>query len=197
MKFHITTIAIVCTLLLGACSSKKVESTQMDIDKMLKQFSPTLIKYDVDLLDERQTQALDKIHQACVIMDDLFLKQMYSKNEEILATLENSTNEADKSILEYFKIQFGPFDRLNHYAPFYGSEQHPDGANFYPEDMSKEEFEKWITDHPEDRDAFISEFTMIRREGNNLIAIPYSEFFKEDLTKAAGLLREEIGRAHV
>ena len=85
---------------------------------------------------------------------------------------------------------FGPFDRLDHDAPFIGTEKKPLGANFYPEDMTKEEFENWIKAKPKDEKSFTSEFTVIRRDDGKLVAIPYSEYWKDKLTEASKLLKE-------
>jgi len=92
--------------------------------------------------------------------------------------------------LELFNMMFGPFDRLEHDAPFIDTLQKPLGANFYPEDMTKEEFGKWIKDNPKDEKAFTSEFTVIRRDGGKLVANPYSEYWKDKLTEASKLLKE-------
>jgi hypothetical protein len=104
------------------------------------------------------------------------------------------TEEA-KYQLELFNIMFGPFNRLEHDKPFIGTEKKPLGANYYPEDMTKEEFKQWLKDHPEDEDAFTSEFTVIRRDGEKLVAIPYSEYYKEKLTEAATLLLDAAENA--
>ena len=85
---------------------------------------------------------------------------------------------------------FGPFDRLDHDAPFIDTLKKPLGANFYPEDMTKEEFENWIKNNPNDEKAFTSEFTVIRRQNGKLVAIPYSEYWKDKLTEASKLLKE-------
>jgi hypothetical protein len=103
--------------------------------------------------------------------------------------MAKETEEA-KLKLELFNMMFGPFDRLEHDAPFIDTLQKPLGANFYPEDMTKEEFEKRIKDNPKDEKAFTSEFTVIRRDGGKLLAIPYSEYWKDKLTEAAKLLKE-------
>ena len=143
----------------------------------IQQFVPTEIKFDASLLDERQNKVVENLYQAAKIMDEIFLKQVYSKNNEIREELESSELEMDAQRLDYFTIMFGPFDRLDHNKPFYGTAEKPKGANFYPEDMSKEEFLQWIEVHPEDKKAFTSEFTVIRREDGKLNAIPYSEIF--------------------
>jgi hypothetical protein len=169
--------------------SDKSEGIEM-LKEKIEKFAPTELKYDASILDERQKIVIEKLYLAAKIMDDLFLDQVYSKNNEIKAQLMAEDTEEAKYQLELFKIMFGPFDRLEHDAPFYGTEKKPLGANYYPEDITKEEFEKWVEDMPDDESAFTSEFTVIRRDGDKLVAIPYSEFYKEQLTDAAALLRE-------
>ena len=67
----------------------------------------------------------------------------------------------------------------------------PDGANFYPPDMTKEEFENWVKNHPADKAAFESNFTVIKRtKDKGLEAVPYSKEYNELLVKAARLLDE-------
>ena len=75
------------------------------------------------------------------------------------------------------------------FEPFLGDDEHPEGAGYYPEDMGEDEFKAWIEAHPEDNDAFTSLHTMIRRDDDGLKAIPYAEFFSEELARAAAELR--------
>ncbi len=183
-------------LLTIGCSTKKSIETkkthhgELKMEEKLAQFAEVEIKYDDALLDRRQKTVLAKLYQAAKIMDGIFLDQVYSKNQKYQARLSSATDEELKLVYEYFKIMFGPFDRLDHNKPFYGDEEKPLGANYYPEDMTKAEFRKWIEDHPGDEKAFTSEFTVIRRQGDRLVAIPYSEYYKEPLGRAAQLLRE-------
>ncbi len=183
--------AVVISILTG-CETRR-ESSMQEIE-ILKQkiarFTPTEIRYDASLLNERQKKVVEKLYQAARIIDDIFLDQVYSHNREILAQLEQSNKEIDRLRLELFKIMFGPFDRLDHNKPFIGDKPKPLGANFYPEDMTREEFETWIRNHPEDEKAFTSEVTMIRRQDGKLVAIPYSQYYQTELTRAAQLLRE-------
>jgi hypothetical protein len=85
---------------------------------------------------------------------------------------------------------FGPFNRLEDDKPFMGTDKKPLGANFYPENMTKEEFEKFVKENPKNEKIFTSEFTVIRRKDGKLIAISYSEYYKEPLTKISNLLKE-------
>jgi hypothetical protein len=118
-------------------------------------------------LDENQKIVVQKLFEAAKIMDELFLEQVYSKNFEIREKLQNSNDPKDKLTLEYFNIMFGPFDRLDHDKPFYGNEEKPLGANFYPEDITKEEFDNWLKANPNDKESFTSEFTVIKEMVKN------------------------------
>ncbi len=156
----------------------------------IEQFAPVKITYDHSLLNERQKEVVKRLHAAAQLIDSIFLRQVYSKNFEIKKRLENSNDPLDKLRLEYFKIMFGPFDRLDHNKPFIGNEKKPLGANFYPEDMTKEEFEKWVKEHPGDEESFTSEFTVIRRKDGKLIAVPYTVEYQPELERIASLLDE-------
>ena len=182
-----------------ACSEnqqKEKEKVTMLKEKIAK-FVPVEIQYDETLLTDREKVVLEKLYRASKIIDELFLEQVYSKNiqvkSELLAKISNkSTPELEpelKTQLDLFNIMFGPFDRLEDNEPFIGTDKKPLGANFYPEDMTKEDFEKWIKDNPADSKGFTSEFTIIRRDNGKLIAIPYSEYFKEKLTAVSNLLK--------
>ena len=196
MKYFLITILLVSFFLAG-CEKKTEQNKDAEEITMLKEkiakFVPTELKYDSSTLDEREKIVVEKLYLASKIMDELFLDQVYSKNYEIRKNLMEQAatgSEKAKLELELFTIMFGPFDRLEHDAPFIDTLKKPLGANFYPEDMTKEEFESWIKNNPADEKAFTSEFTVIRRENGKLVAIPYSEYWKDKLTEASKLLKE-------
>ncbi len=197
---YLLILVFVLSLFLAGCNTQneQTENQSEDIEMLKEQiakFAPTELKYDASILDERQKIVVEKLYRASKIMDEIFLDQVYSKNKEIKADLMAQDNEEAKLQLELFNIMFGPFNRLEHDKPFIGTEKKPLGANFYPEDMTKEEFEKWIEDHPKDEKAFTSEFTVIRRKDGGLVAIPYSNYYKDKLTEAASLLLDAAENA--
>ena len=198
MKYLIPALFLLAFILQG-CKGEKDEGNKVQtegiemVKKEIANFSPTELKYDDSILDDRQKIVVEKLYRASKIIDDIFLNQVYSKNEQIKAKLMSENTKDAKLRLQLFNIMFGPFDRLEHDRPFIGNEPKPLGANFYPEDMSKEEFESWIKNHPEDEKAFTSEFTMIRRDDKNLVAIPYSQYFKDQLTKISDILKDAAG----
>ncbi|MEW5806175.1 MAG: peptidase [Acidobacteriota bacterium] len=163
---------------------------KLDVVKKMERYSPTNIDFDDSILSEKDKKLLKKLVEASLMMDEAFLRQCYSKNVEMRDTLQKMDDPTHKELLHYFTINFGPFDRLDEREPFMGEEKRPGGANFYPEDMTKEEFDKWIKNHPKDAEKFKSLFTVIRRRGDGLVAVPYSREYAEFLKPAARLLRE-------
>lgn len=160
------------------------------VKTQLEKFAPVDISYDQSILSERDQQVVAKLMEAAKLIDQIFLIQVYSKNQAIQKVLHKSTHADDKTYFEYFKIMYGPFDRLDENKPFLTINQKPAGANYYPEDLTKDEFIQWIENHSPDKEMFESNFTVIRREGDRLVAIPYSKEYQDLLIPAAKLLRE-------
>lgn len=186
-------------ILLGAicmsCAKKEAVIKNYEDMSLVKEqvakFTPVEIGYDESVLSDGDKKALLKLVRAGHLMDEIFLRQVYDKNVAIQEELNRGTNPDYAVLKEYFDINFGPFDRLEGDAPFINlNEPKPEGANFYPPDMTKEEFEQWTKDHPESEKEFSGFFTLIRREGDKLAAIPYSEAYKVFLTPASQLLKE-------
>jgi hypothetical protein len=160
------------------------------IGETIAQFVPTELTFDEDLLGDRDRRVLRKIVEASLYMDEIFLRQVSPRNPEWLAWLESSEAAEDRELLHLFCIMYGPWDRLDEHRPFMGQGAKPLGADFYPPDLIKEEFEDWLAAHPEDEEAFRGCYTAIRRDGDRLTAVPYSEAYAEFLEPAARLLEE-------
>ncbi len=164
----------------------------MDIKEELAKIKFFDIKPNLENLKDNEKQALTLCIEASKILDRLFLKQVCGdKLDHYLKTINNSSDK--EFIKKFFKINGGPWSRFHDDKPFIkGVGTKPKGVSFYPEDLTLEKFDQWLKEHPEDKKAFESTTTVIRRnkEGNGLIAIPYSELFKEDLKKVSKLISQ-------
>ncbi|MFH1755815.1 MAG: peptidase [Candidatus Latescibacterota bacterium] len=168
-----------------------------ELKERLKLFAPVEITYDESVLSEPEKAALNKLVQAARIMDEIFSRQVWSGNpdmKKMLKTMLDKVNEPGvakeeaeyiRNLWHFYSINIGPWDRINGHEIFFGSTTKPKGAGYYPEDMTKEEFETHIKQHPEDTDAFQGYFTMIERDNGLLKAVPYNEAFSIYLKKAA------------
>jgi hypothetical protein len=166
------------------------ESVISDIDQRLAKYSPVPLVPDLSALSPRDRQALDKLNEASRLIDEIYLRQAWAGGPAMRQEIAGWKGPKAAAARDFFAVNFGPWDRLDERKAFIGDAPHPKGAGFYPEDLTKEDFESWIAKHPEDREAFTSGLTVIRRKGDALVAIPYSEEYKTWLEPAAGLLRE-------
>lgn len=158
-----------------------------DIEQRRKQLPKTVIDYDRSLLNPQEQQVLAKLIEASRHMDAIFYRQVSEKNP---GWHEQLRAGGPSPGLAYFENMKGPWDRLDEDAPFIAVGPKPAGAGFYPEDLTKEELEAWIAANPGDKESFQGLFTVIRREGDRLVAIPYSTHYREHLEPAGKLLTE-------
>jgi hypothetical protein len=164
--------------------------TPEELEARVAQFAPAAIDFDDSVLEPWERQVLVKLVEASDVMHELFMIQVSPKNPEWRAQLEKQRGAGRDAALAYFDIMVGPWDRLNHDEPFLDVGPKPEGAGYYPADLTREDFEAWLRSHPEDRQNFTGYFTVIRRDKGNLIAVPYSAAYRDRLERAARLLRE-------
>ncbi len=164
------------------------------LQKMTARFVPTELNVDIGNLSVGDHRALVKLIEAARLIDDIFMTQYWSGDRALYAKLQKETSPLGKARLHYFWINKSPWSELDGNTAFIpGVPEHKlPGANFYPESMAKEQFETWLKTLPEDQQKQATGFfTIIRAEGKHgFKIIPYSEAYKEDLTRAAKLLNE-------
>lgn len=172
------------TFVLSSCGSKKTEETVETIDSTMmnkvNDFAVVQLKADISHLSEKEKEMIPVLIEIADVMDDIYWMQTYGDKEELMSKI------SDEWIKKFAKINYGPWERLNENTPFVaGYDKKPAGAQFYPIDMTKEEF-----DALEDPNKS-SQYTIVRRkEDKSLEVVWYSEIYKTQLEKAASLLEK-------
>lgn len=161
-----------------------------DVPQRVAQLPKTVIDYDHALLNENERQVVAKLIEASKLIDDIYWLQVAEDNPALRDRLAQGTSPLDRAGYDYFLINRGPWDRLKEDEPFVGTAKKPAGAAFYPSDLTKEEMEKYIAAHPDQKEALQGLFTVVRREGDKLVTIPYSKHYAKQLEPAAAKLRE-------
>ncbi|HYO45908.1 MAG TPA: peptidase [Gemmatimonadota bacterium] len=168
--------------------------TPTELADRVEQFAPVELAFDASLLNAEDRIVVRKLIEASDVLNEIFWLQVWRENLDYYAKLAEDRESGLDSAREYYDIMAGPWDRLAD-GPFLAVGAKPAGAGFYPGDTSKEELEAWIEAHPEDREAFTSYYTIIEREGDRLVAVPYHEAYGERLERASELLEEAAGHA--
>lgn len=159
----------------------------------IARFAPTVLTANTARLAPNDRKALQKIVSAAKLLDPLFLRQVWAGNEALLKKLRADNTLLGRMRLHYFLINDGPWSRLDEKHPFI--DEIPTklaGANHYPEDMTKDEFNAWVETLPAaEKEKATGYFYAIRRDSDRrLKAVPYNEEYREFLDPAAKLLRE-------
>ena len=186
-----------CLLLLSLTITPLIsqnKTANTDLEKKIARFAPTVLTADTAKLSPKDQQALAKIIEASKLLDPLFLRQVWSGNAALEAKLKADNSDAGRQRLNYFYINDGPWSRIDNNEPFIEGVPHekPPNANAYPDDMTKDEFDKWVAGLSEDeKKKATGFFYLIRRDASGkLMTVPYSQAYKEYLEPAAKLLRE-------
>ncbi len=142
----------------------------------------TSVKLTTDLskLSNHEKKMIPLMIEAAEIMDQLFWFESYGKGDSLLSATE------DEKLKSYIKVNYGPWDRLQGFQSFIpGIGSKPAGANFYPADITKEEFEAF------DDLEKTSQYTFIRRnDEGKLYTIPYRDMFQDEIARASDLIRQ-------
>jgi hypothetical protein len=199
MNHCLSGILIVGVVLLTAgCSSPKRHSGP-PLAAKIKRFAPTVITADTSRLSAGDRGALTKLIAATRIIDDLYLRQAWRGNEALRQSLATDDSPEGRERVRYFMINMGPWSRLDNNAPFIDGVplQKPPAANYYPDDMTKEEFTTWVATLPGPEQTLAAGFfTTIRRDVNrHLTVVPYNEEYKDLLPSLASVLREAANAA--
>jgi hypothetical protein len=141
MKINFLNLLVIATLVvtMSACNSKKKDESKKEelteMQKLVADYAEVELTANLDHLTDGDKQAIVKLIEVAQIMDDLFWKDAIGDKEAFLNSIE------DEDALKYALINYGPWDRLNGNKSFiatYGEK--PLGANYYPSDITKEEF---------------------------------------------------------
>jgi hypothetical protein len=161
---------------------------------MAARFARVDLKVDTSQLESGDRQALAKLVQAARVVDEIFLDQYWSGNHKLLAELRKEQGSLGRERLSYFWLNKGPWSALDNHEAFLSDvpAHKPQGANFYPEDMTREEFEAWVkTLSGTDQEAAKGFFTVIRRgQDRALRSVPYNDEYRDRLATAAQLLHD-------
>jgi len=146
----------------------------------LKDYAHVTLSADLGSYSADDKQMLAKLIGAGKLMDDIYWQQAYGDKTTLLSGIR------DPDTREFTEINYGPWDRLNGDRPFVaGIGSKPAGANFYPADMSKDEFDKAKLPGKN------SLYTLLRRDAKGaLTVIPYHIAYATELQQASDLLNQ-------
>lgn len=145
---------------------------------------------DTSYLSAEERQVVNLLIEASGYMSEIYKRQRLADYDQARSAVANNRRADRALLLAMFDRNFGPWDELAELHPFWGSMPMPEGAGFYPTDLTREEFDAYLAAHPGEAAALTSDYTVVRREGGKLVAVPYSQAYAQWLVPAARLLEQ-------
>ena len=150
-------------------------------ESRLNIYKEVALTADLSHLSANQKKMLALLIDASKIMDDLFWQQAYSQDKKsFLASI------SDEKVRDFAENNYGPWDRLDGDKVFLSqATTKAHGAEFYPKDMTKAEFEQ-----SEFSDK-MGLYSVVRRDDEGkLMSVSYSEIYHDKMNRAAAILDE-------
>jgi hypothetical protein len=180
----ILTVAVGLALFTISCKKHQTATVPTPDSAMMKlnDFASFKLTTDLSVLSENEKKMIPLLLDAAKIMDDIFWLEAYGDKQSLLDSIKTDTEK------QLVMINYGPWERLSNNKPFLaGIGPKPAGANFYPVNMTEDEFKKLA-----DADATAKGlYSLIRRDDQGkLIVVPYHIAFADQTKKVSGLLME-------
>ena len=142
---------------------------------------------DTSYLTDEERKVVNLLIQAADLMNPIYLRQVSADNPRIREEIVKSGDKAAARPLRHF---MGPWDEVDEDKPFYGNAPRPVGAGFYPAGLTKAQFDAYLAKHPDEAKALTDPYTVVKRQGDKLVAVPYSQEYKQWLEPAAQKLEQ-------
>jgi hypothetical protein len=155
----------------------------------LAKFRAVRMPFDSAHVSPRERQMVAKLVEACQYLESIYWRQSDPDGLKLFQELPVNRGPKNLAVARYLRINGSRFDLINNNAPFVGTTPLPPGRAMFPVDLTHEEFDKYVAAHPEQKAALYDPFTVVRRNGVALEAIPYHVAYKEWVDPAADALR--------
>ncbi len=160
-----------------------------DIAQRLAKFRRVQMPFRTAGLRAREQQMVRKLVEACGYLESIYWRQSDPDALTLYQSLATSRNPRDIDLRRYLWINASRFDLIDQDKPFVGTEPMPPGRGFYPANLTRDQLEEYVKEHPDQKRAIYDQFTIVRWERGKLEAVPYHIAFRAFLEPAAKALR--------
>jgi hypothetical protein len=181
-------------LLALAATPATAAETAYDLKAQSQKLAVIPMQLDTAFLSAEERDVVNLLIRASDLLTEVYLRQRSVENPQVARAVSMNRRADRDLLLEMFDRNLGPWDEMAELHPFWGSKPMPEGAGFYPEGLTREQYEAYLAAHPDQKKALTSLYTVVRRDGEQLKAVPYSVEYREWLEPAARLLDQAAAR---
>ena len=171
-------------------STAAIVAVAPDLERRLARFKPIDMPFDKRALSPREIELVKKLVEAANYIEQIYWRQSDPQGLKLYVSLAGSKDPGDVNLRRFLKINGSRFDLVDEMKPFVGATAAPPGRALYPEGLTRAEIEKYVAKHPSQKKALYGDFTVVRKKGSALEAVPYHIEFAPFVNGAAKALRE-------
>ena len=189
MKTSLLATILILTGFLAACDNadQKINdqatvatdvADEIAIPSRFDIYSEVELSTDLSHLSDNQKEMIGLLIDAGKITNEIFWLQVWGDKDGLLNSID------DPKAKQFAFYNYGPWDRLAADASFLDAHgPRPAGARFYPEDMTKDEFEAWK------QEGKAEQYSIVGRDAQGELTLtPYSEVFESQINEISVLL---------
>ncbi|MBS1851954.1 MAG: Zn-dependent hydrolase [Acidobacteria bacterium] len=161
-----------------------------DLAQRLARFREVRMPFRAEKLSARERKLVNKLVEASHSLEQIYWRQIDPEALTLYQSLADSKNPKDIELRRYLWINASRFDLLDEQKPFVGKTPMAPGRGFYPHNLTREQVEQYVKEHPEKKADIYSPTTIVRWHGGELEGVPYRIAYRSFLDPAAKNLRE-------
>jgi len=141
-------------------------------------------------LSSREKQLVQKLVEASRLIESIYWRQSDRAGLALYTGIAGCSSKADRDIRRFLVINGSRYDLLEEHKPFIGKDPYPPGRESYPKGMTQKDIDTYVAAHPDKKNDIYNPLTVIKRQGSDLVAVPYHVEYREWLVPAAKALRD-------
>jgi hypothetical protein len=161
-----------------------------DLNERLAKFRRVPMPFHSEGLSAREQALVRKLVEASQYLEQIYWRQSDPQGLALLRSLESSKTPADVALRRFLMINGSRYDLIRNNEPFVGTAPMSLDHGLYPAGLTREQMEAYVRQHPEQKAALYAPQTVVRREGDRLIAEPYHVVYREWLEPTVRALNE-------
>jgi len=161
-----------------------------DLAAQLAKFRPVQMPFNTSGLSTREVAMVRKLVEAGQDLESIFWRQSDPQGLAIYQALANCPGATEKQIHHYLLINGNRYDLLEGNKPFLANTRYEPGHALYPAGITRKEIEDYVAAHPARKAEIYNPWTVVKRQGRELVGVPYHVEYKQWLLPAAKALRD-------
>jgi len=171
-------------------ASAALKTVAPDLDARLARFKPVKMPYNSAVLSMRERQMVEQLVIALRQLENMFWRQSDPEGLALYKALEKVNTPLAQKTRHYLWINGSRWDLVNENEPFVGKQPMPPGHALYPADLTRPQVDASVAAHPDKKALIFDPYTIVRRQGNDLVGAKYHDEYVPFIKAASAALEK-------